>query len=318
MYLPTQIRDPVTGELIAFDESASNAERLVWDEFRPANVEPPPRHYHPGTEEEFRVREGCLLVEVDGTEHRVAAGEELEVPPETPHVSYTGTDPARFRREVRPPGRWREALTDRFAAAHATGGLSGAADRLQRVLLARAYPDVVVPERPPRPVQRVVVPALAAVARAIGLRSRYPYPAEEGEREAHKRTVRRYPEAVSAGDLDCLGEICTADVVSHAPLGESHGSDALKEYEAPIYRAFPDFDVTVENLVAEGDRVGMHLTIRGTHEGEMMGIAPTGEQVEFQNMVFHRMENGKIAERWVQPDVLGLLRQLGAVDDLPP
>lgn len=131
----------------------------------------------------------------------------------------------------------------------------------------------------------------------------------------HKRTVRKYPKAVASGELDVLNEICTEDIISHAPLGEPRGLEALKDYEAPIHEAMPNFDVTFEDVVAEGDRVAMRLTIRGIHKGEMMGIAPTGNQVEFQNTIFHRMEDGKIAERWVQPDVFGLLQQLGAIDE---
>jgi steroid delta-isomerase-like uncharacterized protein len=318
MEQPTEISNPATGERIVFDESATTPERLVWEEYRPAAVEPPPPHFHPDTEERFRVNEGCLVVEIEGSEHRVEAGEEIVVPPNTPHVSYTETESARFVRDVTPPGRWREALTDRFAAARATDGLSGVTGRLQVVLLAREYPDVVVPTRPPRPVQRVLVPVLAGVARAVGLRPHYPYPDDAAtDRESNGRTVRRYPEAVASGDLDVLDDICTEDVVSHAPLGEPRGVEALKEYEAPIHEAFTDFEVTVEHLVEEGDHVAMHLTIRGTHRGEMMGVAPTGEEIEFQNMIFHRMEDGRIAERWVQPDVLGLLQQLGAIEDQP-
>lgn len=180
MHQPTEIRNPVTGERIVFDEAATGPERLVWDEFRPPNVEPPPQHYHPETEERFAVEEGVLVIERDGVEHRVEADETLVVPPETPHVSYTEDAPAQFRREVTPPGRWRAALTDRFAAAHAVGDLSGAKDALQKALLLRAYPDVVVPERPPRAVQRVLLPVLAVLARAIGLRAHHPYPREDG------------------------------------------------------------------------------------------------------------------------------------------
>lgn len=138
------------------------------------------------------------------------------------------------------------------------------------------------------------------------------------ERDEHKRTVRKYPRAVATGDLHVIDEICTEDVISHAPLGEPRGREALKEYETPVHEAFPEFDVTFEDIVAEDDRVAMRLTIRGTHEGEMMGIAPTGTRVEFENVVFHRMVDGKIAERWVHPDVLGLLQQLGAIEDPIP
>lgn len=134
-------------------------------------------------------------------------------------------------------------------------------------------------------------------------------------KERYKRTVRKYPRAVASGELGVIDEICTENVVSHAPLGEPRGREALKEYERPVHEAFPNFDVTFEDVVVEGNRVAMRLTIRGTHEGEMMGIAPTGNEVEFQNTVFHRMEDGKIAERWVQPDVLGLLQQLGAIGE---
>jgi steroid delta-isomerase-like uncharacterized protein len=134
--------------------------------------------------------------------------------------------------------------------------------------------------------------------------------------DEHKRTVEKYPNAVASGELDVIDEICTEDVDSHAPLGEPRGAEALKDYEAPIHEAFPNFDVTVEDVVAEADRVAMRLTIQGTHEGEMMGIAPTGQPVEFQNTIFHRMEDGRIAERWVQPDVFGLLQQLGAFDEM--
>lgn len=318
MRLPTEISNPVTGERIAFDEAASTAERLVWEEFRPADVEPPPMHRHPDTEERFSVTEGKLVADVDGDVTHLRMGDELVVPPETPHVTYTTDEAAKFSREVTPPGNWREALTDRFAVGHAVGELSGARRLLQMVLLVQAYPNVIVPERPSRAAQRVLFPPLAATARLAGLKSHYPYPYDAGpSRESLKRTVERYPRAVAAGEFDVIDEICTEDVVSHAPLGEPRGREALKEYEAPVHEAFPGFDVTIEDIVAEGDRVAMRLTIRGTHEGELMGVPATGSPVEFQNVVFHRMEDGRIAERWVQPDVYGLLEQLDANEKFP-
>ncbi|WP_135851098.1 cupin domain-containing protein [Halorussus salinus] len=176
MHLPTKIINPITNEQIVFDETASNNERLVWDELKPPDIEPPPVHYHPATEERFEVFEGLLVVEVDGEKHEVKAGEEIVVLPATPHVSYTEAESAQFRREVTPPGQWREALTARFATVHAVGDPSGVIGLLQTVLLARTYPDVVVPERPPRAVQRTLFPVLALVARIFGLKSDYPYP----------------------------------------------------------------------------------------------------------------------------------------------
>lgn len=176
MNLPTEITNPVTGEQIVFDETASTDERLVWDEVRPAHIEPPPAHYHPDTEERFEVREGLLVVEIDGAEYQLEAGEDIVIPPATPHVSYTEAESARFRRDVTPPGQWREVLTARFAAVHAVGELSGVTGLLQTVLLVRAYPDVVIPKQPPRPIQRVLFPVLAVVARLFGLKPHYQYP----------------------------------------------------------------------------------------------------------------------------------------------
>ncbi len=181
MNLPTEITNPVTGEQIVFDESASTNERLVWDEMRPSNIEPPPVHYHPDTEERFEVHEGLLVVEVNGETHQLEAGEEIVIPPTTPHVSYTEAESARFSRKVTPPGQWREALTARFATVHAVGELSGITGLLQTVLLVRAYPDVVIPEQPPRPVQRVLFPVLAVAARLFGLKPYYQYPQNDPE-----------------------------------------------------------------------------------------------------------------------------------------
>jgi len=176
MHYPTEIRNPVTDEQIVFDEAVSDDERLVWNEVRPARVEPPPVHYHPDTEERFEVSEGKLVVEIEEEKHRVGAGEVIVIPPSTPHVTYTEAEPARFRREVTPPGQWREVLIARFAAVHAVGELSGVTSLLQTVLLVRAYPDVVVPAQPPRTVQRVLFPVLAVVARAFGMKPHYQYP----------------------------------------------------------------------------------------------------------------------------------------------
>lgn len=192
MYLPTEIANPVTGERIVFNEAASDDERLVWEETRPAHIEPPPEHHHPDTEERFEVREGLLIVETDGESHHLEVGEELVISPGTPHVSYTEAEATLFRREVTPPGKWRELLTARFAAIHEVGELSGLTGRLQTVLLLRAYPNVVVPEQPPRAVQLVLFPVLAVIARIFGLRPHYRYP-----RNTTDASEEGVPESVS-------------------------------------------------------------------------------------------------------------------------
>lgn len=133
----------------------------------------------------------------------------------------------------------------------------------------------------------------------------------------NKRVARQFPEAVATeGDIELIHEICASDIIDHSPLGDVAGHEALKEQLEVLREAFGDFSATVEDIVAEGDTVAMRVTLRGTHDGPFMGIDPTGTAVEIQNMVFTRVENGKIAERWVLPDMLSLLEQLGVVE--PP
>jgi steroid delta-isomerase-like uncharacterized protein len=134
--------------------------------------------------------------------------------------------------------------------------------------------------------------------------------------EENKRLARRVPEEIATGrNIDLVEEVYAEDCVEHGPFGEStEGIRANEEQLRSFIDAFPDFEATVEDIVAEGDTVAMRVTLRGTHEGEFMGIEPTENSFEVQNTVFTRIEDGKIAERWVQPDTLGMLRQLGVVE----
>jgi predicted ester cyclase len=80
-----------------------------------------------------------------------------------------------------------------------------------------------------------------------------------------------------------------------------------------LRQAFPDGGVTIEEVIAEEDKVAVRFTYRGTHQGELMGIAPTGTQVTVSGMDINRIVEGKIAERWAVFDMLGILQQLGVV-----
>ncbi|MFP9192505.1 ester cyclase [Natronosalvus vescus] len=134
--------------------------------------------------------------------------------------------------------------------------------------------------------------------------------------EGNKHIARRYPEEVATDrNIDLIDELSTDHFVEHGPFGqETHGPEADKEQMRAFLDAFPDFEATVEDIIAEGDTVAMRVTLRGTHEGEFMGIEATGNSFEIQNMVFTRIEDEKIAERWVQPDSFGLMQQLGVVE----
>lgn len=131
----------------------------------------------------------------------------------------------------------------------------------------------------------------------------------------NERIARQVPEDIATeGNLDLVEEIFADDAVEHGPFGEEvRGSKAIREALESYRKAFPDFSATVEDSVAEGDTVALRVTLRGTHEGEFMGLEPTNKTFEVQNMVFTRMEDGKIAERWLQPDTLGMLQQIGVL-----
>lgn len=128
--------------------------------------------------------------------------------------------------------------------------------------------------------------------------------------------ARKVPEDIATGrDLDLIDEVYAEDCVEHGPFGQDlRGRDAVRSQFEAFLDAFPDFEARVEDAVAEGDTVAMRVTVSGTHDGPFMGIEPTGESFEVRNMVFTRVEDGRIVERWLQPDTLGMLVQLGVVE----
>jgi steroid delta-isomerase-like uncharacterized protein len=134
----------------------------------------------------------------------------------------------------------------------------------------------------------------------------------------NERIARRVPEEIATeGKLDVIPEVFAEDAIEHDPLGRDlHGVDAIQEALSGYRQAFPDATATVEDTVTEGDTVAMRVTLRGTHEGPFRGLEPTNRSFEIQNLVFTRIEGGKIVERWTQADTLGMLQQLGIVS--PP
>ena len=100
------------------------------------------------------------------------------------------------------------------------------------------------------------------------------------------------------------------DYVYHGPTGEFTGRDAIKDLWATFLTGFPDMHSTIDRLVAEGDRVVMRWTIRGTHTGEFNGIPPTGKSVTVPILEELRIADGALAEAWDSFDQLGLLQQI--------
>jgi steroid delta-isomerase-like uncharacterized protein len=133
--------------------------------------------------------------------------------------------------------------------------------------------------------------------------------------DEHKATVRRqYEVGLNRQDVTVMAECFTADYVHHMPLSpEPLGRAAFEEMFNGFLAAFPDMQATIDDILAEGDRVAARTTFRGTHRGEFMGIPASGKQVVFSGNDIYRFVDGKIAEEWAQFDALGLMQQLGAV-----
>jgi predicted ester cyclase len=135
--------------------------------------------------------------------------------------------------------------------------------------------------------------------------------------EENKAVVRRYFEEIwDKGNLELVDELFTTNFVRHGPIateGEVRGLEDFKGVVGMYRSAFPDLRVPIEDLIAEGDKVVTRWTARGTHEGELIGNAPTGNQASVTGSIIDRISGGKIEEEWVDYDTLHLMQQIGAV-----
>jgi steroid delta-isomerase-like uncharacterized protein len=133
--------------------------------------------------------------------------------------------------------------------------------------------------------------------------------------EENKAIVRRFvEEIVNEGDLAAADDLFASGFILHFPgLTDMEGSDVFKDVPTAIRTAFPDLVETIEDLVAEGDRVVERFILRGTHLGEFMGVGATGRPVSWTGIAMYRLEDERIAECWIEPDLLGLALQIGAV-----
>jgi steroid delta-isomerase-like uncharacterized protein len=129
--------------------------------------------------------------------------------------------------------------------------------------------------------------------------------------EENKALARRAWETV-ADNPDVLDEVYAPDVVWHEPDQEIRGLEQAKQFVSTYETAFPDMNVTVEDVIAEGDKVVTRVTLRGTHQGETQEFGPpTGRQVELKGITISRIEGGKIVEDWDAYDNLSAMQQLG-------
>ncbi len=134
--------------------------------------------------------------------------------------------------------------------------------------------------------------------------------------EENKALFRRFMEEVAnQGNIDAVDELVAPDAVEHEelPPGTPPGREGVKHFFALLRNAFPDLRVTIDDQIAEGDKVVSRVTLSGTHKGEFVGIPPTGKTVTFGAIDIIRVAGGKLVEHWGVTDNLGLLQQLGVV-----
>jgi steroid delta-isomerase-like uncharacterized protein len=137
--------------------------------------------------------------------------------------------------------------------------------------------------------------------------------------ESAKQVSRRFTELFSTDDGSLADTVFAPDVVFHGLAGgDVHGIEATKGFIAAYRAAFPDAVSTVEDQVAEGDKVVTRWRARGTHEGALGELRPTGRAFDMGGITIERIAGGRIAEVWVARDELGMLRQLGAIADREP
>ena len=129
--------------------------------------------------------------------------------------------------------------------------------------------------------------------------------------EENKAIVRRFIEAYNKRNLDLIDDFVAPDYVDHT---NKVGREGLKQLFDMGLKGFPDWHETIEDIIAEGDKVWVRLAYTGTHKGEFMGLAPTGKKITTMAVDIYRIVNGKLAEYWSVTDNVNILKQIGAIE----
>jgi steroid delta-isomerase-like uncharacterized protein len=132
--------------------------------------------------------------------------------------------------------------------------------------------------------------------------------------EANKALIRRgFEEGMNRRNLQVYDEVIAPTYVNHDLPTSAPGADGFRQVVTMFVTAFPDMQITIEDTLAEGDKVATRGVFRGTHHGTFMGIPATGKPIAVKYIDIWRVENGQAVENWVQMDMLGLMQQLGVI-----
>jgi steroid delta-isomerase-like uncharacterized protein len=136
-------------------------------------------------------------------------------------------------------------------------------------------------------------------------------------KEVNGIALGKFAEAVNTGNFDLFDEAVAKECVDHDPApGQGPGPEGYRTFFSALRKAFPDFAVGLDTVVADDDTVAFAYTMTGTHQGVLMGIAPTGKRMKVRGLQISKFRDGKMVERWGSSDQLGMLQQLG-VGQLP-
>jgi steroid delta-isomerase-like uncharacterized protein len=133
--------------------------------------------------------------------------------------------------------------------------------------------------------------------------------------EENKALVRRFYAEIDKGNLDAMDELVAENYLDHNPPpfpGLASGREGLKRAFEIFWQATPGYH-RIEDQIAEGDRVVTRMTSFGKHEGDLPGAPRTGNDLKMTSITIHRIENGKLAEKWAEKDVMGFLQQIGVL-----
>jgi steroid delta-isomerase-like uncharacterized protein len=132
--------------------------------------------------------------------------------------------------------------------------------------------------------------------------------------EQNKMMVSRGIEEVwNRGNFAVADELLAGDFAGHSSMAETRGPEEAKQFFASLRAAFPDLHFTIEDQIAEGDKVVTRWSAHATHTGEFQGIPATGRQGHVTGITINRLANGKVVEGWTNLDELGLMQQLGVI-----
>ena len=133
--------------------------------------------------------------------------------------------------------------------------------------------------------------------------------------EESKAIVRRYLGVYEQGNIELLDELLAPDYINHTPATPDlpTGPEGVKGVVTMFRGAMLDLRVVVEDMIAEDDKVAVRYTLEGTHEGELFGVPPTGQQLSIKSITVERVSNGKIRDHWRVTDSLDMIQQLGVI-----